>query len=452
MKKIGLISFLAFCFFHFNWINAESIDIPILTPNSGFTYTINGAIQKEEYLYIYGFQRETERDDVNGLLIVYNTTTSTEEHIVLYEMGYIESFELGIVFSNDSIGIINKNYGILYPYQTYRYRSTEILRFDLDGNLLEKVILYDEFSNYNIIENQFVLTTIFNEHICVNEQLEVNDLIPPNYNQIGEFRYLYEGVIVVNDAFVSEILIDTPGIYHIELRNLDFSFDISLEPLIEGVIDYSEYNEDVIIHSLGELWLNNELYNSGDTISSPGNYQLEVKGVNGFTKQIHFSIHPQVLPVFEGYQESQSIRIYTNAVYVEINEKIYTGELLTVPGDYLLKLFGVENYEKQIHFEILPSLSGIEDGISYEENVLIQVNGEAYINGEYILNSYFVDSPGEYEVILMYKEETYQMYHFSVFESQEDSIEEENVQPFNELQYLLGGLILLGLFLIFRKK
>ncbi|MDD3712821.1 MAG: hypothetical protein PHZ28_04950, partial [Candidatus Izemoplasmatales bacterium] len=114
-------------------------------------------------------------------------------------------------------------------------------------------------------------------------------------------------------------------------------------------------------------------------------------------------------------------------------------------------LYGINNYQIEIPFIILPSVSGVENGGLYKE-VNLAVFGKALLNGKEITGEYRVVEENEYQLQLLLDDEVYQTINFTISNSDVVSAE-VNRTIFPYLKYIFLILVLVGGgMLILRKK
>jgi hypothetical protein len=136
-----------------------------------------------------------------------------------------------------------------------------------------------------------------------------------------------------------------------------------------------------------------------------------------------------------------------------LNDEIYAGEVIGIPGHYQMTFYGIGEYSESITFTILPSIKGVENDKVYTNPVGITITGEAYLNGTLIDKGTTVSKSGEYQIILMFDGEVYQELFFKVMIEDDVTLEESITdKKISAYQIVLGGLILLGFFLVIRKK
>jgi hypothetical protein len=235
---------------------------------------------------------------------------------------------------------------------------------------------------------------------------------------------------------------------------------VIVEPdvLIEGDMVSGFYLGTVKIFSYGELYLNNEVYEIGDSIYNVGNYHLLVLGDNGYRYEKTFTIIPDIsvrqeggLDVFVNNTDFYNpVQFYSNAISILLNDEYYGSEYICETGDYKITFLGINDYRLDLHFRILPSFQGVEDAGVYQE-ITFNVFGNARLNGELISGNYKVTDPGQYKLELLFNGEVYNSIEFKVVSGKSDNeVEEDSYLSYLKYIFLFFGM--LGGVLILRKK
>jgi len=426
-----------------------------IIPEMGFEYQFTDTLQIEESLYKVGYRRNIENNDVDGLIVKYDKTATKIEMTYIYDIGYTERFTMIGIFSNGTFGVVCRSMDYNNIYHNYYFNRMELLQFDNDGFYLGKTMFQTDYLNYGNCNYEFLFIDEDKSITIVNELLEVSSKTDLIYTYSDIFSYQFLGDAWINYSRVDELFIDWPGNYHIEISNTHFNyeFDIILNPIIEGVADGFQTNSEVMIISKGELFLNGIIYQSNSSILEPGNYHLEIKGDNWYSQDLFFTIIPLIDGIVDNEESKEPVKITSNASSMTLNDEIYSGEVIGIPNHYQISFYGVGDYKGTLTFTILPSIKGVENDCIYTSPVEIAVSGEAYINGVPLDRNYTVSKSGEYQIVIMFDGEVYQELFFEVT-IEDDFVLEESVSSnkINMYQIVLGGLILLGLFLIIRKK
>ncbi|MDD5293503.1 MAG: hypothetical protein PHW40_04240, partial [Candidatus Izemoplasmatales bacterium] len=224
---------------------------------------------------------------------------------------------------------------------------------------------------------------------------------------------------VITDGLV----LDNPGHYeiHIHESDLDVAFHVTIESVVDGIANGDDTNEAVIIDAKGNLFLNGAPYVSNTRIDIPGNYELSIQGEGGYEKRIWFTLHASIDNVEEGAWVSGPIRIYSNGTAMLLDEHPYGGHLISDARTYQLEVLGVNGYSRTIEFHITPEVVGIESGATYQDSVDFWVNGNARLNGETITGNVVLTEAGDYELTLYCAETLFQTLHFTLVNPSDES-------------------------------
>jgi len=439
----------------FSSIKVEAQTIPSINPILGYSYNLKGSIEIENQYFLYGFQRNMETNETDALLIAYDWKTNTVLMNYVYDIGYDETFVYAGIFSDGSFGVIARNMKMDPVYHYLRFESMEVLKFDLDGFYLGKVRFSTDFYFYGNLDYCFYFYDDLNHVYAVNELLETEQMTSRNFISQGTFQMQMQGKVYINQQLMDSIDITEPGFYDIELMDQSFYYLMHLElrPLIEGIADGDFREEPITINTHGECYLNGNPYLIGSEITRPGNYQLDIYGALNYHEQIHFTLLPTMEGVSDGDVTKNAIRITSNATSMTLNGEAYQSEMITFPGIYELITFGESFYSDTITFTILPSVTGVGNEMNYEEAIHIKVNGTAFLNGERMSSDTDIIESGSYQIVTMLNDLVVEELYFTVtIPSPIEEYEETIVANDDVVKVFLGVLILIGLFLMIKKK
>ncbi|MDT8336880.1 MAG: hypothetical protein RQ856_03520 [Candidatus Izemoplasmatales bacterium] len=399
---------------------------------------------------------------IDGYIKIYDKETNDLKDEIIYDTGGYDLFKYMAIVGEGEFVIVCDTYYFNLDYKYPIYRNSILLKYNTLGDLLlEKPIDFRPSNYYN--HNNLLILINNNEEIIYNQDLDILDNIEIANEVVGDFAYQFQGKAMVNGTEVEDILIYYPGIYEITIIDgeYNFSFNVTVHPDIKITgEDYPNgYLGSVIIYGLGELFLNNDRYEMGTEISQVGNYDLVIIGMNNYSSHLNFTILPDVVCNYGDYNQErliegqvfyEPIQIYSNAQSMFLNGGIYGSDLIDYPGLYSLTLYGVNSFEVTISFLLKPSVSGVEDGRTYNE-VDLRLFGEALLNGKKISGSQLIDKDGEYLLELLLDDEVIQSIKFTIKRNETEN--SENIREFlSYLKYVFLFITLIGGVVILRKK
>ncbi len=169
---------------------------------------------------------------------------------------------------------------------------------------------------------------------------------------------------------------------------------------------------------------------------------------NGYTYR--FVVEPIVTGVTDNevYLETVTPVIKTGKAYLN-NDLYVSGTPITEPGNYTLKVDGLNNYEKIYNFSINSSVTGILNNQVYDNDVQIEFEGEGYLNNTFIESPYTVTDDGEYLLKIRGEGNYLETYYFSVEKAEEETTVIDYVQKYDVV--FLGVVVIVG-GIILKKK
>lgn len=203
------------------------------------------------------------------------------------------------------------------------------------------------------------------------------------------------------------------GYYTVEITGINgytYSYDFTVIPSYSGVSDGSEVTGYVNFYcDYATLKLNGNSYSSGNYIYDLGYHEMEIIGVNGYTKTVTFT-RKERTSVSDGetvsYSKSVSIDYISsfNNTVVKLDGEVITDSRTVYDiGYHTLRFEGVNGYVSEITFTVIANWSGVTDGyaytaksgtrlllrnssgsglsVDYYEKILL--DGKEYVNGTY---------------------------------------------------------------------
>lgn len=430
-------------------------DIPIVPPE-GVRYVFNGLFQTEEQCFYYGTAASGElTTEYKGLLVIVDSENKTVENTVLFETGYLETILFMGAFEDDTFFLVMERYYTVPPSAMLKTYDVLILKVDGEGTVLDEFSIprhmraFHQFGCFLFVEEQ----SLDLPELIFDSDLDLCNLPITEEVYTGIFDFPFQGEATVNGEAVEKIRINIPGEYQVEITDgtdtLDFA--ITLLPLISGVEEGGEYTSAVTIESSCPFLLNGEEMEGPAVVSTPGYYRLLPIGTE---ETMDFTIHPVVETLYSGYVGMDPVRIFSNGTALYLNQElIEPGTLVSEPGLYQLEIQGVNEYVLNVSFEIVPSVKGIVADEIYADQVSFTFSGVATLNGMRVNgNTVTLTEPNDYELILWQGSVRYQTIAFRVVSSTTASVEEETNWVPILLDTILGIFVLVGLFLVLKKK
>ena len=232
--------------------------------------------------------------------------------------------------------------------------------------------------------------------------------VHPNLNNIEEDG-VYAGSVELDidggEIYINDVLyqkgdtFNIPGVSNVEIRGInDYvkAFDITVEFIYSGVEKDGVYYDPIVpIFSGGTATLNGDPFESGTEIAHKGNHILVIEGANGFVETIEFVMHPTIEGVEDDTIYTVSLNPSINAEHMTLNGDPYDNEPITNAGVYTLVITGANDYEQVLNFEIHPTVTDLLDGGVYDGNVTPSINkGTLLLNGEPYTSGETITNPG----------------------------------------------------------
>lgn len=155
--------------------------------------------------------------------------------------------------------------------------------------------------------------------------------------------------------------------------------------------------------SSAKLYLDGEMYSSGAQIYKVGYHTLLVKGVNGYEKEYKFTILPTVSGAKEEKEYSSGTSISCNYATIKLDgEDWSSGSRVYNVGHHTVEILGTNGYVHTYNFTIIPSYSGIEDGAETTSYVCFYCDyATLKLNGESYSSGAYIYDLGNHEVEIL---------------------------------------------------
>ncbi len=400
-------------------------------------------------------------EDSDGYVKIYDKISKELINEVVFDNFGYDVFNYLAIMGENLFVIVCDTYQSGDLNTLTKYRNSVLLLFDTSGNIQDRY--YFEMSSKSVHNhNHHIIVKGKAKEFIFDKDLNIVNEIFVLKEYTGYFSYQFQGEGFINNLKVESILIQYPGNYQIKIidKSYEFIFSIILHSDVQivGTRFEDNYLSEVKIFGFGEMILNNSIYQSGSAVSQVGNYQLIITGENGYRKDYFFVIIPDIVynegieqkQLFDGQEFVEPIRVYSNALTMLLDNEVYNSELIFTPGEYRLLFLGINGYELEIMFYILPQVVGLDKGGIYEE-VEFVVNGSALLNGKSVSGRIKVDEVGEFRLDLLSEGKIYDSYSFTI--KVEDVRQEFEV--FEWIAYAKYGFILIafvGVYFLYRNK
>lgn len=366
------------------------------------------------------------------------------------------AFNIDKVFLNQKVFITNcveindlhVFYGYSHNYEGNNYYDAFTMILDKEGN--EKFVMFDDFGDLEEVRQIVEIDNILLFHIEQSMEDDFGDIV---FNDNIFVTYDFE-FNKLNQTSIDTDLKRKAYTNQLFLYDFDYEGDFSgalnseLEILLDDTLDIS--NNQVFIESTTILFVNEATLNGkevehGVTIDYPGFYDLEY---NDYTYR--FIVEPIVTGVIDNevYLESVTPIVESGKAYLN-NDLYISGTPIIAPGNYALKIVGVNGYEKEFNFTINPNVTGILNDKVYDDEVEIEFDGEGYLNNTYIESPFTVSEDGEYLLKIKGEGNYLETYYFTVESEEETASVIDYVQKYDVV--VLGVVVIVG-GIILKKK
>jgi hypothetical protein len=433
-----------------------TVDVPL---PEGEIAVYRGVLDSGERSYYYGtIQIPGALTEYDGLLVIVEKTKGVLVETIRVETGFLECIEYMGVFGDGTFFLVVERFFVdpesLMPW----VEDLLVLTIDINGDVLDQTSFPRHMESYHNHGNLLIM--VEKNHslpiLAMDSEGETTPLPSMASVYTGIFDYQFQGFARLNGEDVESIHLSSPGEYDILISDggYEYGFSFRLEPDTGGIEDGGEYLAPLVLDCSGDLFLNGEPIAAMTVLSVPGYYELRIDGIGDFTETFHFTVHPTVENVYSGLVTTEPLHIFANGLSMTLNGVDFTsGNLLSMPGIYTLVITGVNGYSLSINFTFNPSFSGVEDGMTYDVPVTIYAMGVATINGKRTdANPIEITTPGSYELALWLEGDRFETVRFSIANPVSEPLETGTDWLLIVEETVLGIAVLVGLFLLLKKK
>lgn len=213
-----------------------------------------------------------------------------------------------------------------------------------------------------------------------------------------------------------------------------------------GVEDQGVYDEEVCLTFLNEIVLNDEIYRNNTCVDTIGTHYLRYND-----QTITFDIEPIIDGVEDGQIYYEGVVISFSGGYALLNGDSYSNhqEIIDI-GHYHFVIEGLNEYQRELNFEIGSVVEGITNNTVYEEGVTITFTGQGYLNNQYITSPVTVENDGEYILKIKGQDGYLESYYFEIDAQEEEKTFLDFVQKVDV--FVLGAVLMIGIVVVKKKR
>ncbi len=167
--------------------------------------------------------------------------------------------------------------------------------------------------------------------------------------------------------------------------------------LLRGLAEDKTYDGEVTFTTLSPLYVDGYRYGVGThVISYPGYYTLETPRFS-----TTFSVNPVLKNIEHGRVYDEDITPMISGGQIFVNDQIFpVGGTIKDPGHYRIDVFGRNGMKKTVDITRSHDLQGVIDGEIYDDPVTVHFTGDAYLNGQPLMNGRVIDQNGRHTLTI----------------------------------------------------
>jgi hypothetical protein len=305
-------------------------------------------------------------------------------------------------------------YGYTHKNHGETYYDPFLLVLDQDGN--ELYLNIEDRGDLEAVHKVFEMDDLMFVHYIKSTDNEEKDIVfSENIFEVYDFQFNLLNSLTNTDEYYRTLVTESLYVYTLDVSppyeggitsNLEMVYrfdtlDIPTDQIFLGEVDIPFVNQGV---------LNGEIKEHGVSVKYPGNYELLY---NDYLYR--FSVDPIVSGVSHKAVYTEQVTPIISAGNVYLNNDLFvSGTTISRPGNYQLSIIGINNYRKTIDFTITSNMSGVMNNQVYQNEVELQFEGDGYLNNLYIESPYIVQDPGEYLFKIKGENEYMETYYFEV--------------------------------------
>ncbi len=317
------------------------------------SYYINEVNCENGNYVIYGYAHFHSADTYYDPLIIVLNDKGEQIHLISNDLGELEEVVEVLWFDNV--------YGVITEQISYeddpQFLNSYVTLYDNNFNILEEYIFMEDFTESIIHESMLIINYNYDDEYDIGIKSNGEEVFT---EQIFEFDSDYYGELYIpyinaayinNEEQVNGITLVYPGIYDFSYNNQMYTFNI--HPIVVGVTDKEVYDIPISINvSGGNVFLNGELYMNNTIIYKPGNYKLEIIGTNDYIKEIEFTIKAEIDGVINGHTYQDDLLINFNGEGYLNSNQVMSPLIIDKEGDYILRIIGDNGYSEEYNFSL----------------------------------------------------------------------------------------------------
>jgi hypothetical protein len=256
---------------------------------------INEEFTIDNYSLSYG---SVFHGDLDGILIITDAYTSEEVARIIYDDLGLEEFLYIADIGSEEILIVCRKYYLPEGFEEPLFKETLLLKYNLRGEKISEIKFQNEPEHFGNHLNQLVITYQDESVNYINGDLEFLEQIEIDEEYIESYSAQHRGIAYVNGVIEDHINIEKPGYYDISIveKGYTYLYSIVINPNV--IVHGEKYGDTYIgrfsIEAGGDIELNGEHYLSNETINIPGNYIISIYGPNNYMYQETITVLPLI--------------------------------------------------------------------------------------------------------------------------------------------------------------
>ncbi len=322
----------------------------------GETYIVNGVTELNNTVYVYGSAHIKGADTFYDAVII---TFDVEGNFItkaVYDFDELEEVTELFNLDNVVIALVNEH---VDDEGVFEFNGHHFLLLNQQLEIIKQRSLTIEVKSFELNSDKILLDYEYDGfyEIALTNQLEIllyDDLldIPSNSVYSGSVEIDFINQATLNeDVVMNGVSIDYPGNYTLLYNENMYTFIV--EPIVYGIENNGVYTESVSISvSNGNVLLNEDVFVDGTVISEPGNYEVVIQGINGYTKTLVFTITGDIDGLINHHVYYEPFEFYFNGEGYLNDQHQESPITISEDGNYTFKVIGERDYLETYQFEL----------------------------------------------------------------------------------------------------